>query len=195
MNVNYRLGKKDDCRRIAELDYIASDGAVEYLFHDLIPNVPAIEVLSNGLEQDIYPHTFRSCIVAESNQEIVGVALSYPAKFHCITKELVNFLPPDRLNRFREFYSSRVEGSYFLGAMCVDEAYQQRGIGKSLLEQTKEKSRNEGYSELSLIVFSDNTIAIKLYEEHGFKSIKNIKLESHPLIPHVGGCKLMKCSL
>jgi GNAT superfamily N-acetyltransferase len=133
MNLNYRQGKQEDSQRIAELDYIASDGAVEYLFHDLVPGLSAIQLLSNGLEQDEYPHTFRSCIVAESDQKIIGMALSYPAEFHCITDELVNFLPADRLERFREFYSSRVEGSYFLDAMSVEKKYRGTGIGKALL--------------------------------------------------------------
>lgn len=110
MNLNYRQGKKDDGQNIAELDYIASDGAVEYLFHDLVSGLSAIQLLSNGLEQDEYPHTFRSCIVAESDQKIVGMALSYPAEFHCITDELVNVLPADRIERFREFYSAGLRG-------------------------------------------------------------------------------------
>ncbi|WP_027951145.1 GNAT family N-acetyltransferase [Haliea salexigens] len=195
MNLKYRQGKREDSQRIAELDYIASDGVVEYLFHDLVPGLSALQLLSNGLEQDEYPHTFRSCIVAESDQEIVGMALSYPAEHHCITDELANFLPADRLKRFREFYSSRVEGSYFLDAMSVEEKYRGLGIGKALLEKTKVKASSEGYSELSLIVFADNTRAINLYEHSGFKRVKNIELQPHHLIPHEGGCILMNCVL
>lgn len=195
MKVNYRQGKKDDNYRIAELVYIASDGAVEYLFHDLVPDKSAIEILADGLEQDIYPYTFRSCIVSESDQKIVGMALSFPAKYHCLTEELMNFLPPDRLERFHEFYSTRVEGSYFLDALCVDEMYRGTGIGKSLLDHTKIKASSEGYSELSLIVFVDNTRAIQFYEKQGFKRVKNIKLAPHKLIPHNGGCLLMKVEI
>ncbi|MCG8381151.1 MAG: GNAT family N-acetyltransferase [Gammaproteobacteria bacterium] len=195
MNINYRQGEKDDSQRIAELDYIASGGAVEYLFHDLVPGLSAVQLLSNGLEQDEYPHTYRSCIVAESDQKIVGMALSYPAEFHGITDELESFLPADRLERFREFYSSRGEGSYYLDAMCVDEMCKGKGIGKALLEQTKIKASSEDYRELSLIVFADNTRAISLYEHNGFEGVKNIELEQHKLIPHEGGCILMKCAL
>jgi len=195
MNLNYRQGKREDSQRIAELDYIASDGVVEYLFHDVVPGLSALQLLSTGLEQDEYPHTFRSCIVAESDQEIVGMALSYPAEHHCITDELATFLPADRLERFREFYSSRVEGSYFLDAMSVEENYRGLGIGKALLDKTKVKASSEGYGELSLIVFADNTRAINLYEHSGFKRVKNIELQPHQLIPHEGGCILMNCAL
>ena len=165
------------------------------MFHDLVPGLSAVQLLSNGLEQDEYPHTYRSCIVAESDQKIVGMALSYPAEFHGITDELESFLPADRLERFREFYSSRVEGSYYLDAMCVDEMCKGKGIGKALLEQTKIKASSEDYRELSLIVFADNTRAISLYEHNGFEGVKNIELEQHKLIPHEGGCILMKCAL
>lgn len=195
MNLNYRPGKREDCQRIAELDYIASDGVVEYLFHDLVPGVSSLQLLSSGLEQDEYPHTFRSSIVVESDHEIVGMALSYPAEYHCITEELVNFVPADRLERFREFYSSRVEGSYFLDAMSVEEKYRSLGIGKALLEKTKVKASSEGYAELSLIVFADNSRAINLYEHSGFKRVKDIELRPHHLIPHEGGCILMNCAL
>ncbi|WP_444927262.1 GNAT family N-acetyltransferase [Microbulbifer sp. TRSA002] len=195
MNVSYKQGTKVDCQRIAELDYLASDGAVEYLFRDLIPSCSALQLLCDGLEQDVYPHTFRSAIVAELDQKVIGMALSYPAHYHCITDELTNFLPADRIERFREFYTSRVEGSYFLDAMCVEESYRGLGIGKSLINHTKEKASNDGYNELSLIVFADNIRAIGLYKNQGFSVVKYIKLEPHELIPHEGGCLLMKAEI
>lgn len=195
VNVAYRQGRKNDCHEISVLDYIASDGALEYLFHDLVPNLTATELLSNGLEQDVYPHTFKSTIVAENEHGIIGMALSYPAEFHCITEELKRFLPEDRLEHFKDFYSSRVEGSYLLDAICVYDKYRGQGIGKSLLEHTKKKALDEGYNELSLIVFSDNKNAIKFYSDNKFENVKSIDLKTHPLIPHNGGCLLMKCAL
>jgi hypothetical protein len=38
MNITYRTGRKEDCPKLAELVYIASDGVVEFLFHELIPH-------------------------------------------------------------------------------------------------------------------------------------------------------------
>jgi GNAT superfamily N-acetyltransferase len=195
MNVIYRQGRKNDCREIAELDYMASEGALEYLFHNLVPNMTAAEILSNGLEQDVYPHSFRSAIVAENENQVIGVALSYPAKFHCITQELKNFLPEDRLEHFKNFYSSRVEGSYLLNAIGVHDKYRRKGIGKFLLEHTMRKALSEGYNELSLIVFSDNKNAIEFYNDNKFEYVKSIDLKPHKLIPHDGGCILMKCAL
>ncbi|AWF81117.1 GNAT family N-acetyltransferase [Microbulbifer sp. A4B17] len=195
MSIKYRQGTKADCHRIAELDYIASDGAVEYLFHDLIPGQSPLKLLCDGLEKDVYPYTFRSSIVAELGQNVIGVALSYPAHFHCITDDLRSFLPADRLERFHDFYSSRVAESYFLDAICVDESHRGFGIGSSLLKHTKEKASSEGYSKLSLIVFADNTRAVNFYEKQGFNVVKNIKLECHKLLSYDGGCLLMSVEI
>lgn len=123
------------------------------------------------------------------------MTLSYPAEFHCITDDLKGFLPEKRLGHFEDYYSSRVDGSYFLDAISVYEEYRGRGIGKSLLEHTKKKALYEGYNELSLIVFSDNENAIRFYNDNKFEYVKSIELKRHELIPHTGGCLLLKCGI
>ncbi|MEW8049909.1 MAG: GNAT family N-acetyltransferase [Candidatus Thiodiazotropha sp.] len=192
MNVIYRAARKEDSYRIAELDYIASGGASEYLFHDLVPDSTPIQVVAYGLENDFYPHSFRSAIVAESNDEVIGMALSFPTKFHGINDEMRNFLPFERLEHFKAFFSARVDDSYYIDAICVDSEYRNKGIGKSLLEKTIEKARKEGFSLLSLIAFVDNHKAIKFYNDHGFVALRQVELKKHALIPHTGGCLLMR---
>ena len=189
--ITYRPGRKPDCRRLAELDNIASSGAIEFLFHDLVAGMTPIDVVASQLEQDCYPYTFRSVIVAEFGSRIVGMALSFPSHYHTITDQMRNFLPVDRLEHFKHFFTARVEGSYYLDALCVDEPFRKQGIGGKLIDLTAARARQEGFSSLSLITFRDNTSARKLYEKKGFSVVKPIELKSHPLIPHQGGCLLM----
>ena len=107
--ITYRVGRKDDCLRIAELDNIASGGAIEYLFRDLIPGMTPVEIIALNLEQDSYPHTFRNVILAEYKAQILGMALSFPAKYHTITRQMRRFFPAERLRqrppwrRFRHY--------------------------------------------------------------------------------------------
>lgn len=110
--VTYRPGRKPDCRRLAELNSIASGGAIEFLFHDLIPGMTPVEIVASQLEQDHYPHTFRSVIVAACGSRIVGMALSFPAQYHTITDQMRNFFPTDRLEHFERFFTTCVEGGY-----------------------------------------------------------------------------------
>ncbi len=194
MKVIYREGNKEDSSRIAELDNIASDGAIEFLFHDLVPDMTPVEIVASNLENDSYPHSYRSSIVAEYDGAIIGMSLSFPGKYHKITEEMKSFSPHDRIDHFKHFFSAPLEESYFLDALCVDDLYKRKGIGGKLIDLTKTKAGNEGYESLSLLVFADNINAQHMYKNNGFKVIKKIELNPHELMPHEGGCLLMKAN-
>lgn len=193
--IQFREGRLEDCDRIAELDDMASGGAIDFLFHDLIPGLTPVQIVAKNFERDEYPFTFKSAIVARHGQRVVGYSLSFPAEFHTITDEMRHFFPPERLAHFHDFFSSRVEGSFYLDGLGVEPGYQRYGIGRRLIDLTKEKGKAEGYSALSLIVFADNIQAIKLYERCGFQAVKPIELNPHERIPHQGGCLLMNSAL
>lgn len=46
MDVAYRKGRKNHCHEMSELGCIAFEGAIECLFHNLAPNMMAIEIFS-----------------------------------------------------------------------------------------------------------------------------------------------------
>lgn len=191
----FRQGKHKDCQRIAELDSLASGGAIDFLFRDLVPGLSPVQIVAHNFKNDFYPFTYKSAIVAEYQKEVIGFALSFPAQYHCITDEMRAFFPPDRLEHFKDFFSNRVENSYYLDAFAVAPSHQRCGIGKQLMALTMAKAKKEGFDVLSLIVFADNTSAIPFYEQCGFKTIKPVELEPHELIPHQGGCLLMAADI
>lgn len=196
MNINeitFREGTREDSDQIAELDNIASEGALDFLFHDLVPGMTPVQLVAHGLRNDSYPHTYKNAIIAEHDKSVIGFSLSYPSKYHAITDELRNFLPADRLQHFKDFFSSRIEDSYFLDALCVGKKFRNIGIGTELTIRTKQKAQKAGFRTLSLIVFADNERARRLYGKAGFATVKHIDLKPHTLIPHKGGCLLMKC--
>ncbi len=195
MTVIYREGRKEDSSEIARLDNIASDGAMEFLFHDLIPDMSPVQIVASNLENDSYPHSYRSAIIAEYKGTIIGMSLSFPGKYHRITGEMKNFFPQDRIDHFKVFFSAPVKDSYFLDAICVEEDFRSKGIGSILIKQTKIKAINEGYDSLCLLLFKDNSKAQRLYKRNGFEVIGRINLAAHELMPHEGGCLLMKADL
>lgn len=64
MTFTYRPADKEDSARLAELINMASDGVVEYLFHDLIPGMSPVQVVAHNLENDSYPHSYKSAMMA-----------------------------------------------------------------------------------------------------------------------------------
>jgi ribosomal protein S18 acetylase RimI-like enzyme len=193
MTFTYRPADKEDSARLAELINMASDGVVEYLFHELIPGMTPVQTVAHNLENDSHPHSYKSAMVAADENDVVGMALSYPSSYHKITDEMRAFFPAERLACFEDFYSARVENSLFLDALGVDATCRRQGIGTRLVELTREKARKSGYEQLSLIAFADNAPALALYRLLGFEAVQEIKLEGNEFIPHRDGCVLLGC--
>lgn len=193
--VIFRDARKEDSGQIAELDNIASEGALEFLFRDLIPGMTPVRMVAEGLANDQYPHSYRSVIVAEHKGSVIGMTISFPSQYHALTDELRNFLPADRLEHFKDFFTSRVENSWYLDALAVAEPFRNRGIGTELIRRTMKRAEKEGFGTVSLIAFAYNEKALHVYKKIGFRTIKQIDLKPHPLIPHQGGCLLMKCDI
>ena len=126
---------------------------------------------------------------------MVGMALSYPSSYHKITDEMRSFFPAHRLAHLGHFYSSGIENSWFLDALCVIESHRRSGIGEKLISLTREKAVENGYNSLSLIVFADNALAIPVYERTGFEIVKTVELRGNEFIKHEDGCLLMKCEI
>ena len=195
MDIKYRPAEKNDSAKLAELIDIASDGVAEYLFHGLVQGMTTVQVITHNLANDNYPHSFRSAIVAAEATGVIGTALSYPSSYHEITGEMRDFFPKERLTHLHQFYSARVENSWYLDTLGVIQRLRRRGIGETLISLTKEKAIENGFHVLSLIVFADNEPAKALYERTGFEVVKKVKLQGNEFIKHHTGCLLMKCGL
>ncbi len=195
MLLSYKSGEKTDSLRIAELINLASDGVVEFLFHDLIPGMTPVQIIAHNLDKDSYPYSYKSATVAEDEDNVIGMTLSYPSKYHKITKEMKDFFPKERIEHLKDFYSSSVPNSWFLDALGVDEIYRRKGIGKRLIGLAIERAKANGYGMLSLIAFADNEPAFGLYRKFGFQVVKRIDLKGNEYIPHHDGCLLLKCDL
>jgi len=195
MDIAYRNGRKEDCAALAEFVSIAAGGIIDFLYHELIPGMTPLEIECKSLENVEFPRSYKNSIVAEKDGILVGAALSIASSHHRITKEMQAFFPADRMEHLKHFFSARVENSLLLDALCVDTDSRGQGVGSQLISLTKQKAVNAGFKLLSLIVLADNTNARRLYEHCGFEVVENIELKSHALIPHEGGCFLMRCEL
>ena len=88
MSVTFRTGRKEDCPKLAELVYVASDGVVEFLYHDLIDGVSPIQMVAHNLEKDTGYYTYKNTIVAEEKSGVIGVSFYYPARYHVVSDEM-----------------------------------------------------------------------------------------------------------
>lgn len=75
-----------------------------------------------------------------------------------------------------------LNNAYFpwLGSLCVDEAYRKRGIGKLLVQMTKEKAHKMGFQKLYLFTFEQEVAT--WYESDGWQKTEDSRYKDNPII-------------
>ena len=74
----------------------------------------------------------------------------------------------DFIGVFRVGSDPKLSQRGHLFSLYVSPSFAGKGYGKRLLEKSIEETRSEGFGEMSLWVFNDNTIAKSLYSKYGF---------------------------
>jgi ribosomal protein S18 acetylase RimI-like enzyme len=69
--------------------------------------------------------------------------------------------------------------------------YRGHGIGRRLMQIAREQAQEQGYKRLSLVVFEENTAALRLYQSLGYEVVKRAPVVPHPLIRCGGDALLM----
>lgn len=193
MDITYRKAYNNECSILAEYIYYASDGVLDYLFKDTIPGMTVNQLLTFGLEDEQRYNSYKGVIVAEYNHKIIGMIQAYSNIHHKIDDEMRSFIPGERLEQFEDFYKSRVDNSFLINAMYVDEKYRRKGIASKFIAMIREVAKSYGFDKLSLFVLSDNTSAQKLYHCNGFEIVKEIAFNDSARINHEGSFYLMSC--
>lgn len=195
MDIVYRKAQNNDCPILAEFIYYASDGLLDYLFKDTIPDLTVTQLLTFGLEDEQRYNSYKGVMVAEYNHNIIGMIQAYSTVHHRIDDEMTSIIPGERLEQLKEFYDSRVDNSLLINAMYVDEKFRRQGIANQLLAMVRAEAPSMGFDKLSLFVLSDNMPAQKLYHSNGFKTVKEIAFNDAAKINHAGGIHLMACDI
>lgn len=190
-----RCAHPADAPEIIALTVLAAGGLIDFLCQDLNIDATQDEVLRAGILAEQGELSYRNTDVAVCQDQVVGIATSYPAAQHRMTAEMQQLFAAERLQVLEDFYNSRVENSWYLNTLGVKPGFQRQGIGTQLLQATKEKAKLRSFKHLSLMVLDNNIDAIQLYQRQGFESVKSIQFGSHPQLPHHQGCILMKCNL
>lgn len=179
-----RPARKNDCRRIAELYRISSDGVADYIWTKLArPGEDILDVGRRRYEREGTLFSYENCKLVEAQGSVVGMLVAFPMEVDEDYEERDPILVP---------YSVLEEDkSYYICGMAVDEAHRGQGIGTRLLDEADRACRERGLAKLSLIVFEQNVRARTLYERHGYTEVRRHPVVPHPLIHYTGDALLM----
>jgi len=129
--------------------------------------------------------SYKNCVVAEHNGEMIGMPVAFPMETEPEPGEPEGEEDPV-LTPYGELERP---GSYYVCGMALFPEH--RGLGARMLGLAREEARRRGLAEMSLIVFEQNAGAKRLNERHGFREVARRPVVPHQLIRYTGDALLM----
>jgi ribosomal protein S18 acetylase RimI-like enzyme len=99
--------------------------------------------------------------------------------------------PFDGTDVFAPYKYLEAPDTWYICAVTVKPAYRRHGIGKELMLNAREQAIEHGFDRLSLVVFEENVVALRLYQNMGYEITKRAPIVPHPLIRCSGDALLM----
>ncbi len=189
-DVVLRAAGPDDCRRIAELFRMSSDGVADYVWSRLQADYPGCSLLEIGERRYARENTafsYQNCVVAEHAGEVIGM-------LHAFVIEPADGPPgqDDAIDPvLRPYAELEVPGSLYISGLALLPGERGQGVGTGLLRMARERAQELRCPELSLICFAANAGARRLYEREGFSVVDRRDIVPHAMIHATGEALLM----
>lgn len=196
LHSRFRTATEADCLAIARLMQIASDGVCDYLWtlqQEQFPELTLLEIGAIRYGTADAAFSYSNCVLAVTGDTIQGMVMAFaippqdPAAplstpFVGGSTAIADVLSP---------YLLEQPNSWYICALAIFPEYRRQGLGAQLLHCAAQQGKDQGFRELSLLCFEENTAAMHLYRSYGFKIIARRPVISHPLIRRSGDVLLM----
>jgi ribosomal protein S18 acetylase RimI-like enzyme len=178
MGFQFRFGQETDAPQVADLVLEAGRGVLDVLFDGLVPGIKATDFIRIATTADDSPLNVANCLIAENETGVVGIALSYPSAEYGLHPVLRNLLPARRIKTLMPLLESRVEDSWYLNSLIVNDEYRSQGLGQLLLGLSAELGSDAGLHRMSLHARADNHAALAFYQRCGFTVTEAVPIAS-----------------
>jgi ribosomal protein S18 acetylase RimI-like enzyme len=192
----YRPATAGDSRFIAEMIDLSSDGIALIEWEAAAREAGGRTALEIGAERYAAgegEYSYRNCVLAEVAGRRAGVLLSFPIPPR---DPAAAAAPPpyDGSDVFAPYRYLEAPDTWYICGVALRPQYRGRGIGTRLLQIAREQAHEHGYGRLSLVVFAENSGAVRLYRRLGYEIIDRAPIVPHPLIRCRGEALLMVAS-
>jgi ribosomal protein S18 acetylase RimI-like enzyme len=193
--VSFRFGHADDIAAIASLISVAGNGLFEYLLDDLVPRLSAIDFLKYAVSDSESPFSYANAILAERDDEVLGLALCYPGEEFGLPWVARRLIPSKRVEKIQALLDCKLDGTLYLNSLAVVESVRKMGAGRKLLGCVGELSQYLSLDTVTLHVWDKNEAAIRIYHEAGFKTNKFVHVVPDERLPFEGGMLQMEAKV
>ena len=190
---DYRPAKSGDSRFIAEMIDISSDGIALIEWTEAAQaagDCTALDIGAGIYASETGDYSYRNCCIAEIADRRVGMLLGFPMPARN-PSDVVSPPPFDGTDVFAPYKYLEAPDTWYICGVALLPDYRGRGIGAELMQMARQQALQHGYKQLSLVVFEENTDALRLYRRLGYETIKRAPIVSHPLIRASGNALLM----
>ncbi|MEM8790955.1 MAG: GNAT family N-acetyltransferase [Pseudomonadota bacterium] len=183
-----RQAEVSDAEDLAKLINLAGEGIPNWLWtRACTEGQTPMEVGIARAKRSSGGFSYTNAMVAEQNGNVMGMVLSYPITE--APEDDPNDLPAP-IAPFVALEKLSVD-TWFINALAVFEQAQNRGVGSKLLAAAENAAKINGFREMSIQVYSQNTGAVRLYERLGYRVAAKEPVRLHPCPPHHTGDVLM----
>ena len=182
--VRFRPAAPADCREIAALFLVSSDGLAAYIWSLMdMPGMDLIEIGAQRYAREGVAFSYQNCLMAEQGGRVVGMLHSFPIEAPAPGETPAVESDPV----LRPYAELEDPGSLYISGVAVKEAWRGQGVGTRLLAMAAERARSYGLPRLSLICFEANRGAMTLYRRLGFRETARRAIVPHPSLAYSEG--------
>ena len=189
----YRQATAKDNRFIAGMIDISSDGIALIEWTEAALSAcdrTALDIGARIYASEEGDYSYRNCCIAEVADRRAGMLLGFPMPARD-PSDVVSPPPFDGTDVFAPYKYLEAPDTWYICGVALLPEYRGRGIGAGLMQMARQQARTHGYTQLSLVVFEENTAAVRLYRRLGYETIKRAPIVPHPLIRASGDALLM----
>jgi ribosomal protein S18 acetylase RimI-like enzyme len=185
----YRPARRTDAAALAMLVDIAGEGMPSYMWGGMkAPGQSLLEFGRSRAQRDTGGFSWRNGTVAEIDGEVAACLIDYALDDPYDTGDL-DELPP--FVRPLVQLEAKAPGSWYVNVLSAFPEFRGRGLGAHLLTRAEGRARQNKAQNLSLIVASENTGAVRLYVRTGYREVARAPLVPFPGCAHGGDLVLM----
>jgi ribosomal protein S18 acetylase RimI-like enzyme len=194
MNIALRTATEADVPHLSRLYIMATGGLMNAAYADRTVEVPLEEIIKWRFKQLGSIRSYEHCLLAHEGSQIAGMLYAYPIA------RLKDAPSDPRLTGRGKSYLApgmellhRVEiSSYYINAVAVYSDFRGCGLAKRLMAAAAVDAKKLGLSDLTLLCFEQNELAMPLYKNLNFETIARAQVVAHPLLQHAGDLLLMR---
>lgn len=175
-----------DCRVIAQLYRISSDGVADYIWSKMAePGEDILDVGQRRYERRNTAFSFENCTMIEASGRPLGMLSAFPMHLDPAAPP-----DPDPDPVLAPYADLEEDESFYICSVALFPEFRGQGYGTRLMSHAESLAGARGLAKMSLIAAENNTGAKRLYDRLGYREVARAAIVPHPLI-HLDGDALL----